>query len=107
MDEADDWEKAREETRPVRPSEVLGMHPWKRERLESLCTAEDGDCDCVLCVGRRLAAAEQARRWNAQLAAMAKTERAREDARETLEVEVRALQAHSPQELARVAPPSE
>ena len=111
VDEADDREKAREEeeeeTRPVRPSEVLGMHPWKRERLESLCTAEDGDCDCVLCVGRRLAAAEQARRWNAQLAAMAKTERAREDARETLEVEVRALQAHSPQELARVAPPSE
>lgn len=108
--EEDEREKEREreeeESKPVRPSQAMGMHPLVLAQLESRCTAEEGECDCVLCEGKRVAVEEQRQLWNNEVAAMSRAAQARAAQTAELEDRIAVLETLPSAELASLPQPS-
>ena len=82
------------------------MHPVVLEELESRCTAEEGECSCVLCEGKRVAITKQQERSHNEFAARIRATQA--EAAEAAEIEARVaeLQTLPPAQLAELAEPT-
>ena len=82
------------------------MHPLVLERLESRCTAEEGECSCVLCEGKRVAITEQQQRSHDDFAARIRATQAEAAEAAELEARVAELQTLPPAQLVELAEPT-